>query len=66
MDHLLILWRDGIIIFQKFRINQNRCQVIVELMGDVARHHAKRLNPLVMPDFIVLLGQHLHALIDLL
>ena len=66
MDHLLILGRNGLIILKKLRIDQHRCQIIVEFMRNVTRHHSQRLDPLVMPDLGVLLDQHLHSVIDLL
>ena len=65
MDHLLILGRNGLIILKKLRIDQHRCQIIVEFMRNVARHHSQRLDPLVMPDLVVFLDQHLHSVIDL-
>ena len=65
MDHLLILGRNGFIILKKLRIDQHRCQIIVEFMRNVARHHSQRLDPLVMPDLVVFLDQHLHSVIDL-
>ena len=64
VDHFLVFRRDARIVFQKLRINQYRCQIVVEFMGDVAGHHAERLNALVVPDFIVFLGQHFHALVE--
>ena len=65
MDHLLILGRNGLIILKKLRIDQHWCQIIVEFMRNVARHHSQRLDPLVMPDLVVFLDQHLHSVIDL-
>ena len=65
MDHLLILGRNGFIILKKLRIDQHRCQIIVEFMRNVARHHSQRLDSLVMPDLVVFLDQHLHSMIDL-
>ncbi len=64
MYHFLIFGRDVRIIFQKLCINQHRCQVVVEFMGDVAGHHAEGLNALVVSDFIVFLRQHFHALVE--
>ena len=66
MDHLLILGRNGLIILKKLRIDQHRCQIIVEFMRNVARHHSQRLDSLVMPNLVVFLDQHLHSVIDLL
>ena len=66
MDHLLILRRDIRIVLEQLRVDHDGRQIVIELMRDVARHHAERLDTLIVPDLLVLSGHRLHAPVDFL